>query len=153
MKSAVMPPSLDSKLVERLVNLADNIVIHIEKGFDPDELIAEFNNLAKCGYTHEEFATFPEATTTKNFVEITLTPKPVKDDDITDQDLLQLIEWIKEAKGSEREQNYWLMILDRNLPHPEISGLIYWPSEHGLPDKLTAEEILAEAKAYKVIQL
>jgi hypothetical protein len=57
-----------------------------------------------------------------------------------------LIKRLSSGKASEHEQSYWLQVLKRNLPHPEISDLIYWRD-------LSPEEILAKALAYKPIQL
>ena len=64
----LMPPSLDIDLVERLINLTDEIVVQLDTGLDPDDLIAEFNNISNCEYTYEEFDTLPGTTTTETGV-------------------------------------------------------------------------------------
>jgi hypothetical protein len=65
------------------------------------------------------------------------------------QELLILIEKLLNAEGSPAEQLTWLETLERNLPHPEIQGLIFWPHRYGLTEHATALEIVNKALAYK----
>ena len=153
MNPELMPPPLDDELVDRLVILADKIVSHIDTGLDADDLISEFNSVSQRDYSRADFHSFSESISTRDFVRIALAPGSPHTNQLADRDLVQLIQWLIDSKGSESEESYWLDLLSANLPHPDISDLIYWPSEFGLPDEPTAEEILAQAKAHKVIQL
>jgi hypothetical protein len=62
--------------------------------------------------------------------------------------LVELVGKLQRSEGTEDEQMGWLLLLDRNVPHPAISDLIYHSE-----GELTAEEIVEQALAYKPIQL
>ena len=63
----------------------------------------------------------------------------------------QMIEWVKrlqKAEGASDEQDAWLILLGRNLPHPGISDLIFYPQED-----LNAEEIIEQSLSYQPLLL
>ena len=66
------------------------------------------------------------------------------------EDLVELVRKILAAEGSEEEQDEMLNTLERNVPDPNVSDLIYYPPEG---KQLTAEEIVERALRYKPIQL
>ncbi len=63
-------------------------------------------------------------------------------------ELIELVQRIQNAEGSEEQQEEWLELLMRQVPHPEVSNLIFWSDE-----ELTAEQIVDQAMAYRSIQL
>ena len=69
-------------------------------------------------------------------------PRPSK------AELVELVGKLQRCEGTDDEQTVWLLLLERNVPHPAISDLIY----HSGSD-LTAEEIVEQALAHKPIQL
>jgi hypothetical protein len=50
-----------------------------------------------------------------------------------------------EAQGTEEEIDKMITTLEANVPHPEVTDLIYYP-EHGDP---TPEEVVEEALAFR----
>ncbi len=60
--------------------------------------------------------------------------------------LLDIIRKLQNAEGSEEEEVSWLETLERNVPHPEISDLIFY-------DDLSPEEILDRALKHTPISL
>ena len=66
------------------------------------------------------------------------------------EQLILLVQKILQAEGSEEEQDRMLVELKENVPHPEVSDLIYFP-----PDgrDLGPEEIVDMALSYRPIQL
>lgn len=63
----------------------------------------------------------------------------------------ELIEWVERimnAEGSEAEIDEWLTMVKQHVPHPEISNLIFWNEEDW-----TATQIVDEALAYQPIIL
>jgi len=64
------------------------------------------------------------------------------------QKLIELVENIVNADGSEEEIDDWITMVDENVPHPNISDLIFYPDE-----ELTPEEIVDKAMGYRPIQL
>lgn len=67
---------------------------------------------------------------------------------LTREELIVLVNKIIECEGSEDEVDKMLEVLRSNVPHPEVSDLIYWNEE-----ELTAEQIVDEALAYRTIQI
>ena len=63
-------------------------------------------------------------------------------------ELIELVEKIMKSNGTEEEIDNMIEVLERNVPHPEVSDLIFW-NEEGL----TPEQIVDIALAYKPIQL
>ena len=66
---------------------------------------------------------------------------------MTRDELIELVVTIKSVGDrTEEEIDQLIDQLERNVPHPEVSDLIYY-------DDLTAEEIVDKALSYKPIQL
>jgi hypothetical protein len=135
-------------MVQRLTDLADQIVDYMNAGQDPAPLIATFNAATGQQLDLAAFHAAWEGSGTQVLVEASLRPAPQRVPDITDAELVDIITYLVKGHGSLGEQSYWLAFLDRNLPHPAISNLIYRQF-----DEPTPAQILAEAKAYKSIQL
>ncbi|WP_061995272.1 bacteriocin immunity protein [Clostridium sp. ATCC 25772] len=64
------------------------------------------------------------------------------------EELINLVSKIVKCEGAEEEIDKMIEVVKRNVPHPEVSDLIYWNEE-----ELTPEEIVDVALAYKPIQL
>ncbi|GKU78142.1 bacteriocin immunity protein [Paenibacillus sp. L3-i20] len=62
------------------------------------------------------------------------------------EDLVELVSKIMNVEGSEEEIAEMIDILKRNVPHPELSDLIFWNSKD-----LTPKEVVDEALSYKLI--
>ncbi len=64
-------------------------------------------------------------------------------------ELVELVRRIMDADGTEREIDDMITALEENVPHPEVTDLIFYPEE-GDP---TPEEVVEEALAYKATPL
>ncbi|MBJ8030331.1 bacteriocin immunity protein [Bacillus cereus group sp. N21] len=67
---------------------------------------------------------------------------------ITRAELISLVSKLVECEGTEKEIDEMIEVVERNVPHPEVSDLLYWNDE-----ELTPEQIVDIALAYKPIQL
>lgn len=67
---------------------------------------------------------------------------------LTKAQIVDLVTRLYNGEGSEEEAGEWINLLQRNVPHPDISNLIFWPEED-----LTIEEIVEKALNYKPIVL
>lgn len=67
---------------------------------------------------------------------------------LTREELISLVSKIVECEGTEEEIDEMIEIVKNNVPHPEVSDLIYWNEED-----LTPEQIVDIALAYKPVQL
>ncbi|CAG7659013.1 bacteriocin immunity protein [Paenibacillus allorhizosphaerae] len=63
-------------------------------------------------------------------------------------DLIELVRKIMNAKGTEEEIDNMIEILKQNVPHPQVSDLIFWNKV-----ELTPEQVIELALSYKPIQL
>ncbi len=64
-------------------------------------------------------------------------------------DLVELVRKIMEVEGTEQEIDKMIITLEANVPHPEVTDLIFYPGD-GDP---TPEEIVEQALAYKAAPL
>ncbi len=64
----------------------------------------------------------------------------------TKDELIELVRRIQDCEGSEEEIDKMMEELETNVPHPEISDLIFF-------DEKTPEEIIELAINYKYINL
>jgi hypothetical protein len=145
-RPSLLPPPLDPSRVAQLTALADQIIERMNQGHHPADLIAVFNKEVGGEYRVGDFHGVFESIGSQAFVEQVLRPTPTRVTDITDAELLEVISFLAEARGSVSEQGYWLTFLERNLPYPAIADLIYYRD-------LTPEGILSQAKAYRPIIL
>lgn len=60
------------------------------------------------------------------------------------EELIKIVEKIINAEGSEEELDDLIDVLEKNVPHPNVSDLIFWNEE-----ELSAAEIVEEAFKYK----
>lgn len=63
-------------------------------------------------------------------------------------DLIVLVSKIMNAEGTEEEIDNRIEILKQNVPHPQVSDLIFWNEV-----ELTPEQVVEQALSYKPIQL
>ncbi|RAV17837.1 bacteriocin immunity protein [Paenibacillus contaminans] len=63
-------------------------------------------------------------------------------------ELISIVEKIMQAEGTEEELDELLDVLGKNVPHPEVSNLIFWNDQ-----ELSAEEVVDEALSYQPIVL
>ena len=61
----------------------------------------------------------------------------------TKEELVQLVERIQTAEGTEEEIDAMLDSLQASVPHPAVSDLIFYPDE-----EMTAEQIVEAALTY-----
>jgi hypothetical protein len=63
-------------------------------------------------------------------------------------ELVELVGKILACEGSEEELDEWQDLLEQNVPHPEVSDLMYYSDR-----EMTPEEIVDEALSYRPIPL
>jgi len=64
------------------------------------------------------------------------------------EELVVLVTKIMNSEGTEAEIDEWERLVQQNVPHPEVSGLIFHPDV-----QMSAEEIVDVALNYQPIQL
>ncbi|RRR72241.1 MAG: hypothetical protein EI684_10370 [Candidatus Viridilinea halotolerans] len=76
-----------------------------------------------------------------------MTPK------LNKSELIELVDKLLQAEGSEEEEAQWLELIKRNVSDPNVIGLIYWSNQYGLSEEPSAKEIVEKAISYKPIAL
>ena len=138
-----MPPAHDPATVDRLLSLAGRAVQALHAGGDHAPLVERFNAETGQSYDIDDFDAASRSMDLRDLVNIALDRQPAGVR-ATDQELEEIIAYVVGGRPNDREIHYWLTLLDRQLPHPAISDLVF----HGRCDSPSA--ILAEAKAYPV---
>jgi hypothetical protein len=64
---------------------------------------------------------------------------------MSEEELVELVQRIMDCDGPEEEVDRMMNLLEANVPHPEVSDLIFWNKD----GDLTAEEVVRRALAYK----
>lgn len=72
----------------------------------------------------------------------------MSDETISTEELVRIVSRLQAADGTEEELDGLMLILERELPDPEVSNLIFF---HIPP--LSPEEVVAKARAYRPIEL
>jgi hypothetical protein len=63
--------------------------------------------------------------------------------------LVALTQRIMDADGTEAEIDGMIELLERNVPHPAVTDLIFYPDE----EDVTAEQIVERALAHRPVPL
>ncbi|MFF9135896.1 hypothetical protein ACF1AY_38800 [Streptomyces sp. NPDC014776] len=72
---------------------------------------------------------------------------------LTREQLVDLVNRIMDAEGTEDDDDQLIEILEANVVHPRVLNLIYHPEVEGLREGATAEQIVDAALTYKPIAL
>ena len=150
MRRELMPPVLDDATVARLARLADQVVDLIEGKGEFRPAMMRFNVEAGTDWTAADFVEGVASVGTREFAKRALTRRPGRVADVTYEELLEVVRRVMEGEGSESEIQFWIDLLQANLPVRSVSNLIYWP--WGCPEpagarKATAREVLDAALA------
>ncbi|WP_193318282.1 bacteriocin immunity protein [Nonomuraea phyllanthi] len=141
-------PPVPHERVERLGAEIDRIARLIEDGRVPEARLslAAFNERTGHGYELSDFAAYWESESLQDIARNAARPYPPRVPDITREELAEIVRRIMEA---DQETDYYLKLLDVNVPHPRVSDLIFWPPEE-LRDA-TPEQIVDIALSYRPI--
>lgn len=132
-------PEFDKDLVNELCSLCDIIESKLNAKEDASKELSIFNSKVIRIPDPMEFTTYYGSTDSEEFVTAMLFPV-IKDDSISPDDYISLIEAVMNCEGSGLEMDYWIQILQDNLSS-QIIDFIYHTEE-----ELSASEIYAKAK-------
>lgn len=69
-------------------------------------------------------------------------------DKLSREELIKLVEKMCNGEGSDDEISEWIELVEKSVPDPNVSDLIFWNDEG-----LTPEQIVDRALNYKPIKL
>ena len=129
LREELMPPTLDPAKVARLSRLA----AEIDGGRIKDcaNKLAAFNAEAEVNLSFDMFQGIYGGQDHATWVRSILSKPWVRHiPDITSEELAELVERVSSASGTEAEINFWVALLEANLPGSRICNLIFWPGEY-----------------------
>lgn len=127
--SRLQPPVLDPDELAVFSGLCDDIERGVIDKTDVKPLLARWNARAHRQYQAREFADYYYATDKLAFVSEALLPKPARVDDLCAEEVLAVLEALREGTLPEEHHSYFLSWLDVQFPNAEVSDLIYWPDQ------------------------
>ncbi|MBK0032092.1 hypothetical protein IBT47_07340 [Erwinia sp. S43] len=147
---ARMKPVRASRMkIKALAEKADEILTMIDTGSDENDetlnaFIAEWNSQVPNPYAYSNFRDFSSWTSAKQFTKIAFNQEKFYED-LTWEELVQLITFIYQAEGSEADVDFALRLLEKNFT-ANPSDLMFWPNEWfkdetNLHISLSAEEM------------
>ncbi|MBT31012.1 MAG: hypothetical protein CMO01_15240 [Thalassobius sp.] len=149
LREKLLPTATEDRIL-RILGLIKEIENNIDSGKSTENLIVRFNKITQRNYDREYFQTYWSSQSIEDFAREASQPLPEKIEDITKEELIEIVNRIR---NGDENTTFYLELLDRNLPHPRISDLIFYPESEGLTDESTSEEIVEKAKAFRAIQL
>lgn len=157
LRPELLPPQLDDEQVERLAELAAELDGFGGSSDECQALVEQFNREAGTHCEFHEFQGIYGSTDHETWVRTILSsPSARPIPDVTREELVEVTRRIADGQGKEHQVNFWLDLLQANVPDPAVSDLIFWPNRYfeveDAPD-LTPDQIVDIALGYKPIQL
>ncbi|WP_454867063.1 hypothetical protein [Pseudomonas lini] len=125
----LMPPVLDESVVARLTKFAEEIDCgHPEQ---TREQLAAFNREAMTELKYIDFQGIYGGQDHDTWVRKVLAiPYERRVADVTKRELIELARRVMEGDGADHAIEFWLSMLEINIPNDRISDLIFWPDEY-----------------------
>lgn len=126
------PAKINRQKLKELANSAEEILSKIDNGAGEDDtglktMIDDWNRQVVNPYELSDFRDFSSWTSTKDFTRTAFNQEKFIED-LTWNELIQIISFVCNAEGKESEQSYALGLLEKNFD-ANPSDLIYWPNE------------------------
>lgn len=129
LRPALMPPVLDESVVARLTRFAEEIDCgHPEQ---TREQLAAFNQEAGTELEFLDFQGIYGGQDHDTWVrKVLAAPYAQRVVEVTKCELTELARRVMESDGAEHDIDFWLSMLEINIPNERISDLIFWPDEY-----------------------
>lgn len=148
----MQPTKVSSKKIKQLAAQADEILAKIDSG-SPEEdvalqaMIADWNSQVTIPQEFSDFRDFASWTSAKAFTRTAFNLERYYAD-FSWQELQQVIDCVRDAEGTEAQQDFALRLLEANFTG-NPSDLIFWPDEwFANPDLLQVELTTEELAGY-----
>lgn len=148
----LLTPNVDKEKIDYLQSLIEEIESKIDNQ-NVDDLIANFQQeINDTAFDKSYFESFHSFESSSEFaLKAYILPQTKVIKDITREELIWLVEQIRNPKNFDYH-DYYLELVKKNVPFPEFSNLIYWPSEYNLDDNLSSEKIVDLAMQYNSVE-
>ncbi|MER5863731.1 hypothetical protein [Kitasatospora sp. NPDC002040] len=142
------PPVSPQRLAElgREIERIADLTLQGEPG--ADEAIAAFNELTGHRYEPLDFVEYQGSRSLEGLAAESARPARPRVPGITRHELSELVHRVQDA---DPDADYYLRLLEANLPHPRVADLILQPAPG--TEGVTAEQIVDAALSYRPIAL
>ncbi|GLV85945.1 hypothetical protein Slala03_56340 [Streptomyces lavendulae subsp. lavendulae] len=149
LRPELSPPPVGRQRLDELCAEVERIAVLLETGSEAAVgEIAAFNAATGHAYEALDFAEHEGSRSLEEFAREAARPaRPVVADITRDE----LVEIVRRLLTGAPERDYHLRLLEANVRHPRVRGLIFDPPAH-LADA-SAEQLVEEALAYRPIAL
>ncbi|MFF2517834.1 hypothetical protein [Streptomyces sp. NPDC058086] len=149
LRPELLPPPVSRQRLDELSceidRIADLLTVRPEAA---DKAIRAFNAMTGHDYVAFDFAHYHGSSNVEEFAKEAARPTCRRVADITRDELVEIVRRVLVASP---ETDYYLRLLEANVLHPGVSGLIIHPPED--QQDASAEEIVDEALRYRPIAL
>lgn len=164
LRKELQPPKIDKKLVEELMQLIEEISDLSEEYYEEyyeknektflNDKIDQLNSRVHKKYEPIDFQNYQGAMSLKDFAKEISLPNPPVVIDITIEEVAKIIEMIIELKSPEGIEEveevdnyicYYIELLEKSIPHNNISDLIFWYDVEEYGNEPSAREIAEKA--------
>lgn len=164
LRKELQPPSINNELVEELMQLIDEISELVDEYYEEyyvtdektilNDKINELNSKVERKYEPMDFHDYMAAVSLEDLAKEVSLPNPPIVSDITVEEAAKIIDMIAELKSPEGMEeveeaypyiNYYIELLEKSIPHNNISDLIYWYDVEEYGHEPTAREIAEKA--------
>ncbi len=164
LRKELQPPKIDEKLVDELMPLIEEIsdlsYEYHEEYYEKNEKtilndkIDQLNSKVLKEYEPMDFQNYMGAMSLEEFAKELSLPNPPVVSDITVEEAAKIIQMIAELKSPEGIEeveevynyiSYYIELLEKSIPHNNISDLIYWYDVEEYGHEPSAREIAEKA--------
>lgn len=164
LRKELQPPSINNELVEELMQLIDEISELVDEYYEEyyvtdektilNDRINELNSKVERKYEPMDFHDYMAAVSLEDLAKEVSLPNPPIVSNITVEEAAKIIDMIAELKSPEGIEeveevypyiNYYIELLEKSIPHNNISDLIYWYDVEEYGHEPTAREIAEKA--------
>ena len=151
LRPELLPPPVSPERIDEVSREIERICDLLERA-SPDSsrvasAIADFNAMTGHAYAADDFAEYYESRDLEDFALEAARPAWPRVPDVTRDELVEVTQRILDDPAGP-DCDYYLLILQANVPHPAITDLIFRQSAGA---RRTAAEIIDEAFSHRPI--
>ncbi|MFB6857427.1 hypothetical protein ACFCWV_33770 [Streptomyces sp. NPDC056341] len=149
LRPELLPPPVNRQRLDELCAEVERIADLLEaRRQAADEAIIAFNAMAGHDYEALDFAEYEGSRSLEEFAREAARPaRPA----VADTTREELVEIVRRLLLADSESDYYLRLLEANVPHPRVSDLVFHPSDN--VRGVSADQIVDEALTYRPIAL
>ncbi|WP_245689819.1 hypothetical protein [Streptomyces chattanoogensis] len=149
LRPELLPPPVSRQRLDELSREIERIAGLVAEGSDgADEAVRAFNAMTGHAYAALDFAAYDAGRSLGEVAREAARPARPRVPDITRDELVEIV---RRLLAADPESDYYVRLLDANVPHPRASDLVFHPS-NGLRNA-SGEDIVDAALRYRPIAL